>query len=239
MTRRILTLIAGVALAGVLVVIAIGVYLYVSGGSGEASEDVNENAQQLSADSSTETVFRIVQDESRVSFILEEDLRGVRTTVVGTTNDVAGDIQVDMENPANTQIGAIRINLRTLATDNNFRNRAIRSEILQSARDEYEFTEFIPTAIEGLPETVTVGQSFTFQVTGDLKLVDTTRSVTFEVTVTPVSEERLEGTGTATVLRSDYGLNIPDVPSVANVTDEVQLTIDFVAVAVANDGIGS
>lgn len=239
MTRRILTLIAGVALAGVLVVIAIGVYLYVSGGSGEASEAVNENAQQLSADSPSEIVFRIVQDESRVSFILEEDLRGVRTTVIGTTNDVAGDIQVDLENPANTQIGAIRINLRTLATDNDFRNRAIRSEILQSARDEYEFTEFIPTAIEGLPETVSVGQPFTFQVTGDLKLVDTTRSVTFEVTVTPVSEERLEGTGTATVLRSDYGLNIPDVPSVANVTDEVQLTIDFVAVAVANDGIGS
>ncbi|MCL4876476.1 MAG: YceI family protein [Anaerolineae bacterium] len=239
MTRRILTLIAGAALAGVLVVIAIGVYLYVSGGSGEASEDVNENAQQLSADSPSEMVFRIVQDESRVSFILEEDLRGVRTTVIGTTNDVAGDIQVDLENPANTQIGAIRINLRTLATDNDFRNRAIRSEILQSARDEYEFTEFIPTAIEGLPETVSVGQPFTFQVTGDLKLVDTTRSVTFEVTVTPVSEERLEGTGTATVLRSDYGLKIPDVPSVANVTDEVQLTIDFVAVAVANDGIGS
>lgn len=239
MTRRILTLIAGVALAGVLVVIAIGVYLYVSGGSGEASEAVNENAQQLSADSPSEIVFRIVQDESRVSFILEEDLRGVRTTVIGTTNDVAGDIQVDLENPANTQIGAIRINLRTLATDNDFRNRAIRGEILQSARDEYEFTEFIPTAIEGLPETVSVGQPFTFQVTGDLKLVDTTRSVTFEVTVTPVSEERLEGTGTATVLRSDYGLKIPDVPSVANVTDEVQLTIDFVAVAVANDGIGS
>lgn len=239
MTRRIPTLIAGAALAGVLVVIAIGVYLYVSGGSGEASEDVNENAQQLSADSPSEMVFRIVQDESRVSFILEEDLRGVRTTVIGTTNDVAGDIQVDLENPANTQIGAIRINLRTLATDNDFRNRAIRSEILQSARDEYEFTEFIPTAIEGLPETVSVGQPFTFQVTGDLKLVDTTRSVTFEVTVTPVSEERLEGTGTATVLRSDYGLKIPDVPSVANVTDEVQLTIDFVAVAVANDGIGS
>lgn len=239
MTRRILTLIAGAALAGVLVVIAIGVYLYVSGGSGEASEDVNENAQQLSADSPSEMVFRIVQDESRVSFILEEDLRGVRTTVIGTTNDVAGDIQVDLENPANTQIGAIRINLRTLATDNDFRNRAIRGEILQSARDEYEFTEFIPTAIEGLPETVSVGQPFTFQVTGDLKLVDTTRSVTFEVTVTPVSEERLEGTGTATVLRSDYGLKIPDVPSVANVTDEVQLTIDFVAVAVANDGIGS
>lgn len=233
MGKRLLTLVGAVAVIGFLIVAAAGVYIYVSGGSGEASEEVTENAEQLSADSPSQKVFRIVQDESSVSFTLDEDLRGVRTTVVGLTNQVAGDIQVDVENPANTQVGTIRINLRTLETDNDFRNRAIRSEILNSAQDEYEFTEFVPTAITGLPESVTVGQPFTFQVTGDLKLVDTTRPVTFEVTVTPVSEDRIEGVGTATVLRSDYGLNIPNAPGVANVTDEVELKIEFVAVAVA------
>ncbi len=233
MGKRLLTLVGAVAVIGFLIVAAAGVYIYVSGGSGEASEEVTENAEQLSADSPNQKVFRIVQDESSVSFTLDEDLRGVRTTVVGLTNQVAGDIQVDVENPANTQVGTIRINLRTLETDNDFRNRAIRSEILNSAQDEYEFTEFVPTAITGLPESVTVGQPFTFQVTGDLKLVDTTRPVTFEVTVTPVSEDRIEGVGTATVLRSDYGLNIPNAPGVANVTDEVELKIEFVAVAVA------
>lgn len=232
MGKRLLTLIGAVAIIGLLIVVAAGVYIYVSGGSGEASEEVTENAEQLSAESASQTVFRIVQDESSVSFTLDEDLRGVRTTVVGVTNQVAGDIQVDVENPANTQVGAIRINLRTLETDNDFRNRAIRSEILNSAQDEYEFTEFVPTAITGLPDSVTVGQPFTFQVTGDLKLVDTTRPVTFDVTVTPVSEDRIEGVGTATVLRSDYGLNIPNAPGVANVTDEVELKIEFVAVAV-------
>ncbi|MBZ0307328.1 MAG: YceI family protein [Anaerolineae bacterium] len=236
MSKGILKLIGALIAVVFLIIAAAALYIYISGGSGEASEEVTENAEQLVAESSGQTVFRIVQEESQVSFTLEEDLRGRRTTVVGVTDQVAGDIQVDVENPANTQVGAIRINLRTLATDNDFRNRAIRSEILNSARDEYEFTEFVPTAITGLPESVTVGQPFTFQVTGDLKLVDTTRPVIFDMTVTPVSEDRIEGVGTTTVLRSDYGLNIPSNPNVANVTDEVELKIEFVAVAVSVTG---
>lgn len=230
--KRILTFVGVLAVIGIVIAVALSIYIYVSGGSGEASEDITENAEQLNAESPSQTVFRIVQEESRVSFTIEEDLRGVHTVVVGETDEVAGDIQVDVENPTNSKIGAIRINLRTLATSNDFRNRAIRSEILKSAQDEYEFTEFVPTAITGLPESVTVGQPFTFQVTGDLKLIDTTNSVTFDVTITPVSETRIEGVGVTTVLRSDYGLTIPNAPGVANVTDEVELKIEFVAVAV-------
>ena len=44
-----------------------------------------------------------------------------------------------------------------------------------------------------------------------------------------VSEDRIEGSGSAVVLRSDFGLQIPSVPNVANVSDEVILEIDFVA----------
>lgn len=176
--------------------------------------------------------FLIASDESEVRFILNEELNRQPTTVIGRTNQVAGEIIVDTLVPANSLIGPIEINLRTLETDSSSRNRMIRSEILKSGRDEYEFTTFVPTAIEGLPDTVTVGTPFTFTVTGDLKLVDTTRSVTFTITLTPVSEERIEGVGTANVLRSDYGLQIPSVPQVANVTDEVALEIEFVALRV-------
>ena len=49
--------------------------------------------------------------------------------------------------------------------------------------------------------------------------------------MTVVSDERVEVTGTATVLRSDFGLTIPDVPSVSDVADEILLVIDLVAVA--------
>jgi polyisoprenoid-binding protein YceI len=175
--------------------------------------------------------FDIVPEESQASFTLDEDLRGQRVTVVGTTDQVAGQIEVDFANPANSRIGVIRINVRTLATDNEFRDRAIRGEILLSSRAEFEFADFTPTSITGLPETVAVGDSVTFQVTGTLPLAGQSREVTFDVTLNVVSDTRIEGVGTTTVLRSDYGLQIPSVPGVANVTDEVQLEIRFVATA--------
>ncbi len=66
-------------------------------------------------------------------------------------------------------------------------------------------------------------------MTGDLKIRDMVNAVTFDVSVTLVADNRLEGTATTVVLRSDYDLRIPSVPSVANVTDEVTLTLNFVA----------
>lgn len=205
-------------------------YTYFVGGSGEASRDVGIESGDSSAVPGG-TTFVLSPENSQVSFTLLEDLRGVRTTVVGTTNQVAGTISVDFANPQNSTVGPIEINLRTLATDNEFRNRAIRAEILESARDEYEFTTFTPTAINGLPERVSVGDTFTFTVTGDLPIRQITNSVTFDVTVTLVSETELTGSAEATVLRSAYDLQIPSVPGVANVTDDVLLQIRFAATA--------
>lgn len=52
--------------------------------------------------------------------------------------------------------------------------------------------------------------------------------VTFDVEVHGFSN-RIEGTASSTVSRADFGLVIPSVPIVANVGEEVTLTIDFVA----------
>ncbi len=180
----------------------------------------------------TAVLYRITPDESEVRFIIHEELLNTPATVVGRTDQVTGDIIADYSHPANSQVGTIRINARTLLTDNEFRNRALRNQILQSAQDAYEFITFTPTTLEGLPESVTPGEPFSFQITGDLTVRDVTRPVTFTATVTPVSEGRLEGTASAQVLRSDFGLTIPSVPGVANVTNDVTLEIDFVALAV-------
>jgi len=205
----------------------------------EAVEPTVEATEEPTAEPVAETteapaaavLYRISQDESQVSFTLTEDLRGVPTTVVGTTDQIAGDIVVDFTTPANSQVGQIRINARTLVTDNEFRNRAIRGEILESSKDEYEFIEFTPTAVTGLPAAVTVGEPITFQLTGDLKIRNITQSVTFDVTAT-ATEERLEGSATVVVTRTQYNLVIPSAPGVANVSEEVTLQIDFVALPV-------
>ncbi len=225
----IVSVLAALAVGGLGAVLG---YVYFVGGSGEATRDVEAVPIAPGAeDTSAAQTFTILPEESEISFKLEEDLMGARTTVIGTSNQVTGNIAVNFDDPTTSMVGPIEINLRTLATNNEFRNRAIRDQILESNQDRYEFTTFTPTAVAGLPEAVAVGDTFTFSLTGNLPIREITREVVWEVTVTVVSETRLEGIAITQVTRSDYELVIPNVPSVANVTDEVDLKIEFVAIA--------
>ena len=213
--------------------LAVMAFIWFSGGSGQASVPINaECAEEVISRNAGATVFRIVPEESEVRFIIHEELFGEPKEVIGRTSEVAGDVLVNVSNPARSEVCTIRINARTLVTDNEFRNRAIRGQILQSSQDEFEFAEFTPTAITGLPETITVGEPVNFQITGDLRVRDIVNPVTFEATATLVSDTRLEGSASTTVTRSQYNLTIPNAPGVANVTEEVGLEIDFVAEAV-------
>ncbi len=193
------------------------------------SEDTTEEPAAESDDAAVAglTIYEISQADSTVQFELDEDLRGVRTTVVGTTDQVAGQIALDLSDLSTAQIGEIQINARTLATDNNFRNRAIQNEILETGA--YEFISFVPTAVNGLPASAAVGEEISFTIDGDLTIRDVTEPVTFTVVATAVSDTQISGTATATVLRDTYGLTIPEVPNVANVENEVDLIISFVA----------
>lgn len=177
------------------------------------------------------TVYRIDPASSSVSFEIDEILNGSPKRVVGVTSEVAGEALIDFDDPTAARLGSVVINVRTLETDSSFRDRAMRGPILGSARDENEFAVFEPTAIEGLPEEFGIGESASLEITGDFTLSGVTRTVVFDVEVTPVSEERIEVTGSATVFRSEFGLQIPSVPSVSDVSDEILLVVDLVAFA--------
>lgn len=181
------------------------------------------------SDSAARTLYRIDSTASQVTFTLQEDLRGQRIDVVGTTNEVAGDIIVDYSSPSASQIGTIVINARTLQTPEEMRNRAIRSRILQSANDAYEFIQFAPTAITGLPEKINPGETYTLGISGGLTLVGQSRPVTFDAQVTVDSAAQISGTASATITYTEWGIAIPTAPGVANVTPDVTLSINFVA----------
>jgi polyisoprenoid-binding protein YceI len=230
MSRR--NLVLGVAVLA-LVVVGGGLVWYVSSGSGEASTPIHaECAEEIINRNAGATVYRIVPEESEVRFIISEELFGQPKEVVGRTSEVAGDLLVNESDPSTSEVCVIRINARTLVTDNEFRNRAIRGQILQSSQDEFEFAEFTPTEITGLPESVPVGTPVMFQITGDLRVRHITQPVTFDVTATLVSEDRLEASASTTVTRGQYELTIPNAPGVANVGEDVTLEIDFVATVV-------
>ncbi len=238
-----------------VVLIAGGVFAYLllfAGGSGEPTTDLT--TPELTVTTTTTppgastsdgasgstvppnsggTAFVIDQSQSTASFTVDEVLRGEPKTVVGQTDQVAGQMLVDLDDLSTTQISDIVINARTFETDSGQRDRTIRGPvILNSASDEFELITFSPTSIDGLSgQTGEAGEEFVFTVTGDLTIKGVTQSVEFEVVARIVDENIIEGTATAVVERSDFGIGIPNVPQVSGVDEEVTLTLEFVALA--------
>lgn len=204
-------------------------YIWLSGGSGKASAPAS--APSLQVGGSTK-LFRIQPAESEVRFITNETLIGQPKTVVGSTREVAGDLAIAFNAPQQAMIGQIRINVRTLTTDNEFRNRALRGQILEATQPEFEFASFTPKQLVGLPEKITFGQAFAFQIVGDLTLHGVTHEVTFDASVTPISATLIKGSAKAEVHYTDFGLSIPEAPGVANVSETVRLEIDLTAAQV-------
>jgi polyisoprenoid-binding protein YceI len=198
--------------------------------SATAAQPATSAAASNAATASTSTVtLQMLQSESEARFIIDEVLNDAPKTVIGTTNQVAGEIAVDPQDPTQTRVGVIQVDARALTTDSEFRNRAIKNQILQT--DQYEYVTFTPTQIVGLPQSGTVGTPYTFQIVGDLTIRDVTKQVTFDVTATAADESRLEGTATTSIAYADYGISIPQVRQVASVADQVRLELDFVAQA--------
>ena len=242
-----------IVVGGIVAILAIGgtafAWFWFSGGSGEPSTELTTPtiAGQTTTTQATTTTpddgettttvadttggaFVIQADESLATFTLDEVLRGEPKTVVGTTSELAGQFVLDLSDLSQTQFSDIVVNARTFTTDSSTRDRAIRGPIiLNSATDEFEFITFVVTDATGLDGSAEVGDTFEFTLIGDLTIKGVTNEVEFDVTATLVDDSTVEGIAETEVLRSDYGIGIPSVASVADVTDEVQLQLDFVA----------
>jgi polyisoprenoid-binding protein YceI len=69
-------------------------------------------------------------------------------------------------------------------------------------------------------------------VRGDLTIHGVTNEAVFDVTFTPISETRLEGLASLTIVYGDYDVQILRLPSqVASVEDVTTLELEFVAEA--------
>ena len=216
-------------LGGVVVLaVAAVAYLYFAGGSGEPSTELT--TPTLAATEDGMVAFVIDPTRSSAAFEIDEVLRGEPQRVIGTTSEVAGQFEMDPNDLSSVEFSQIVVNARTFDTGSGNRDRAIRGPvILDSASDEFEFITFDPTSVEGLQGSLAEGEMLEFTVEGDLAIRDTVNTVTFDVTATPTGETTIEGSAEATVLRSDYGIGIPNAPGVADVGDEVLIRLEFVA----------
>lgn len=177
-------------------------------------------------------VYAIDPSKSEARFIIDEVLNGAPNTVVGRTNRLQGSITASFAHPSAATMTLLTVDLSALQTDSAMRNRMIQGTILETGNPAFQFAEFDMTRLEGLPDKVTVGQPFSFKITGNLTLHGATRPLTFDMSITPVSDTQLTGKASTQITYADFGVGVLRMPpQVASVASTTTLEIEFVAVA--------
>ena len=222
------------ALGALVVIAALGVYgVYVYGSNGATAGGAGSSATATLAPTLTpatgQTVFAIDPSISSASFSIHEVLFGNPNTVVGKTRQVTGRLLINTSDPSKSQLGPIRVDVSTLATDSDMRNRALQGRILETGDPANQYATFTATSFKGLPTTFTVDQLVNFQVTGNLTVHQVSKVETFDVVLTVNSDKQVTGSASTTVRYEDFNLAIPNVPSVTDVSDAVALTLNFTA----------
>jgi polyisoprenoid-binding protein YceI len=217
------------AIAAVVIVVAIVASIYIFGAGGKTGASGGTVTVPTLMPTDGATLFTIDSSSSKATFTIDEVLFGSPNTVVGETDKVAGQILINAQDTSKSQVGEIKIDVSTLVTDNDLRNRTLQGRILQTDTPANQYATFVAKSITGLPESIAVGQQVSFKITGDLTIHQVTKSVTFDATVTAVSDKQITGTASTTVKYSDFGISVPDVPSVTGLGDTVKLALDFTA----------
>lgn len=192
-----------------------------------------DNASSTATSSPTASVasYKIAAG-TKAEYKIDEMLRGAPFTVVGTTADVSGGVQVDLMKPEDSVIGTIKINARTFKTDSSNRDNAVARFVLKSEEASNEFVTFEAKEISGLPSDavakIVKGETVSFKVKGDLTIAGITKSTVFDAKFATAANNQIKGTAEAKIKRSDFKLVIPSIPFVANVPDEFLIMINAV-----------
>ena len=171
--------------------------------------------------------FSLDPTASEARFVIGENLLGRETTAVGATQAVSGGLVLDLEDPSALAFEPFVVDVTTLRTDERQRDGQIQNRILQTNGAGNGTVMFQPSAVSGLEFPLTPGTTQSVQLSGELTIKGVTRQAVFELELTVVSATELTGTAATVVKLTDYELQVPRVPLVARVDDEVRLELDF------------
>lgn len=186
-------------------------------------------AEPAATEASSLVTYQIVPEESQLSYAVDEEFFNEYNrfnTAIGVTSAISGTLLVDPQNPQNSQLGPIQVDISQFKSDNARRDAAIRDRFLQSSL--YPLITFLPTQIEGLPDNYQDGQEINVKITGDVTIRDQTRPVTFEVKLVP-NGETLTGEATGRILMSDFQFGPINIAGILKTNNVVNLTFTFVA----------
>jgi polyisoprenoid-binding protein YceI len=195
----------------------------------EAAASEATTAPQEGISASGTVVYSLMPEESKLTYEVGEtfiEQGNVFNVAVGTTSGVTGEVQVNFDDPQQTTLGTMTVDVSGFTSDSGRRDNAIRERFLQSS--QFPTVTFTPTVIEGLPETIESGLEYPLTIQGDLTVRDTTKPASFDATVT-WQDDALTGQALTTILMSDYGFGPISILNMLETQDEVKILLDFVA----------
>jgi polyisoprenoid-binding protein YceI len=175
------------------------------------------------------TTYSIDPSQSTVTYEVGETLfrEGNRVNLaIGTTNAVNGDITLDFQNPANSQVGTLTADISQFKSDKDMRDNRIRENWLESAK--FPTVTVVPKSITGIPADVKEGQEISFSMVGDTTIRDATKPLTYAVTA-KLENNQLTGTATTEFNMTDFNFQPPDIAGMLKAEDAVKIKIAFVA----------
>lgn len=212
-----------------------------AGASAQNDNEASTKAQNSDATSSlpqsladvpegVEYTFRVDPSQTTVEYAVDEVLFGNSVITKGSTSDVDGEFTLTVQDGKPIfSLSNLTVNLQSLASDNAMRDQMIQRQWLESSK--YPTATFVATSVENLPSDSQAGQTYNFQVTGDMTIRDITKQVTFDVSVT-VNGDSLSGTGTTQIYMQDFGFDPPEILGRFTVSDPATITLTGVATLV-------
>ncbi len=237
MKRPIVIAGAVIVLAAVAVAVVAGVWLLRSDDpnllteapaiptSGPAGADVSPTTAAAANLPAGVRRFVVASGESSAKYVVEETLRGLPATAVGTTTDVTGEIYLTKDGLYKDLPSKFRVDLRTLKTDESMRDNYVRQSVLRTG--QFPFAEFVVESVTGFPAGYTEGAEVSLTLKGTMTLKGQSKPVTFTVKVRQAGKT-LTATADTQFNMTDFGIDPPEVV-LAKAKDGVVLQVVLIA----------
>lgn len=224
--RRKSTYLVGVPILVLLAVVG-GPFVYINFIRDDAPDplsfdDVSSSSSTSRADAATAPAAVdgtwVIAGDSLVGYRVKETLFGQSAEGVGRTSDVEGSLTIGGTTLTDA---SFTVDMTTVESDESNRDGQFRGRIMDTAQfPTSEFTLTEPVELDEIPDDL---ETITVDVTGDLTLRGTTRSVTFPLEARR-NGDRIEVNGTIPINFPEWGIPNPS-GGPASVGDDGELEV--------------
>ena len=185
----------------------------------------HKTTQNLNTTIIDQQIILTVEEGSSANYKIKEQLANLDLPnyAIGETKSLTGKIVFNKDGKiANSSI--LEIDLRTLKSDKNRRDRYLKKNSLQS--DTFPKAEFKPQNLEGLPWPLPTSGKYSGTLSGIMSLHGKTKPLTWIINV-EFMDSKVIGDATTSFLFSDFDIQKPRVAIVLSVEDNITLEVNL------------